>query len=781
VWEHQVRLARERGDERAVAQLEATRVTLFISYEGDPPDLAAAGIDAGYDSGGMITGYLPMRDLDRVASLDGASEVTIQPTLRPLLDTSVKEIKVPWKTPAGGGWPGRGSKVIVAVIDTGIDIFHKSFLRPDGKSRILELWDQSSGLSGGGPPPSPTMPGRIYNNTQISDAITAGSFESTDSNGHGTHVAGIAAGAMTWGDRCSQPGTYAGVAPDADLVIAKVIGVQGSDVVAALSWCAQAGSRHSNKSVVINCSFGHDTGPHDATDWLDNEFDKVLRPTTGPPRGLVVVCSAGNEGEADIHESGTVQPGGSATVPFYMPNGSSQPDALDIWYDGATELGVEVIAPPSTTFPPPNTTTQLLPPSNTTKTIGGMLVAVSSTTAQPNHNNRRQINVGISAAPPATPPPTGTTPPKVDLRPGTWQLVLTHISGPAAHYDAWFATSHGDGFPRFRKPDDQPGLVARRRENTVGSPGSCRNVITVANYNDREGTLAASSSRGADNQSAVPAAERKPTIAAPGEAVASARSRLDKHKNSSCCDQLVVDKSGTSMASPHVAGVVALMLEKNAKLTFEEARAFLQGSARLDGIPTSEVPPEDPMAHIRTSALWGSGKVDARAATDVVPAPAGGGGGGGPGPNPLAPIRFASEELGYTPHTWASRMSDWRRRFDGHPGVMLLAALVSEHVDEVLWLVNHNRRAIVAWRRGGGHLLVRRLLQGVVVGPVLIPTEVDGHDMHSLLERLTAVLPQVASQRLREDVARFADFAQAWPGATIAELDAAALRVQGAS
>ena len=55
------------------------------------------------------------------------------------------------------------------------------------------------------------------------------------------------------------------------------------------------------------------------------------------------------------------------------------------------------------------------------------------------------------------------------------------------------------------------------------------------------------------------------------------------------------------------------------------------------------------------------------------------------------------------------------------------------------------------------------------------------HDMHSLLERLTAVLPQVASQRLREDVARFADFARAWPGATIAELDAAALRVQGAS
>ena len=680
--------------------LEARVVTLFISYEGDPPDLAAAGIDPGYDSGGMTTGYLLMRDLDRVESLDGASEVTIQPTLRPLLDTSVKEIKVPWKTPGGGGWPGRGSKVIVAVIDTGIDIFHKSFIRPDGKSRILEVWDQSPGLTGGGPPPSPTMPGRIYNNTQLSDAITAGSFESTDTSGHGTHVAGIAAGAMTWGDRCSQPGTYAGVAPDADLVIAKVIGVQGGDAVAALNWCAQAGSRHGNKAVVVNCSFGHDTGPHDTTDGLDREFDKVLRPTGGPPRGLVVVCAAGNEGAADIHESGTVQPGGSATVPFHMPTGSNQPDNLDIWYDGGTELAVEVIAPPSTTFAPPNTTTQLPPPSTHDASRSAGCGSRSSrrwrrpttTTAGRSMSRSRPLHRRSRRRP--VPRRRRST-----CAPGAWQLVLTHISGPAARYDAWFATSHGDGFPRFRKPDDQPGAEPRRRENTVGSPGSCRNVITVANYNDREGTLAASSSRGADNQAAVPAAERKPTIAAPGEAVASARSRLDKSpKNSSCCDQLVVDKDGTSMASPHVAGVVALMLEKHPKLNFEEVRAFLQGSARLNGIPTSELPTEDPVAHIRTSSLWGAGKVDARAATDAVPVPAGGGGGGG-GPNPPAPLRLAPEELGYTPHTWASRVGDWRRRFDDHPGVLLLAALVSEHVDEVLWLVNHNRRAVIAWRR----------------------------------------------------------------------------------
>ena len=106
---------------------------------------------------------------------------------------------------------------------------------------------------------------------------------------------------------------------------------------------------------------------------------------------------------------------------------------------------------------------------------------------------------------------------------------------------------------------------------------------------------------------------------------------------------------------------------------------------------------------------------------------------------------------------------------------MLMASLVSEHVDEVLWLVNNDRRFTVAWRRGGGHLLVRRLLHGPADPDVLIPSHVQGHDVGVLLDGFTEMLGQRGSARLRDHVERFGCFARAWPGATLAQLDIAAL------
>jgi subtilisin family serine protease len=772
VWRTELGYAAEgRHPRLSESELAGRRVPVIVRYSGDIEALRQAGLDTGYDQGGTVSGTIALADLERFGAVAGVESVALVPEVRPLLDNTVKEMRVPWKVPPSTPWPGQGLNVIVAVIDTGIDVFHDSFRDEDadGSTRILELWDLSASAGGSPPPVGFQQMGRLYSAADINAGIAAGPpFASVDKDGHGTHVAGIAAGDGSQTDKCSGPGTYTGVAPDADLVIVKAVGVPGAHIGDAIQWCALAGTRHPvgnppvARPVVINCSFGADLGPHDGTDTLDGVVDGILRPAAGPPAGIAIVVSAGNAGRDEIHEAGTVAANGSVTVPFFVPQDSKTADTLELWYSGGASLNVEIVAPPDSARAGTNTTGVIVPSAATVHPkIGGMTLDVMSTTPQPAHSGMRQISVTISV-------PANQT-----VRNGVWQVKLTNTTATPAVWNAWCQTKHADSFPTFRLPSESD-RVERRRVNTIASPGTSRNAITVASYDDRGGDLAESSSRGAPTQPVSPAGEIKPTIAAPGVSVAAPRSRDDSHENSSCCDQLVIDKNGTSMASPHIAGLVALMFEKNRTLTFEQARAHLQQSGRIDGIPAAEAPPEiDPATHIRGNHIWGSGKVDAAVALAGIPVFTGvAASGGAAGTRPLA---YAPEEIGLTPHTFRSRLADLQRRFGSRPGLQLFASLVSEHVDEVLRLVNENRRVLVVWRRRGGPQLVRRLLHGPALNDTLLPEVIDGHDVAELIAGFVAVLDRFAGPRLRADIARFADFVRLWPGTSLDRLDEAAL------
>ena len=111
-----------------------------------------------------------------------------------------------------------GNGVIVAVLDSGIDFYLDEFLNEQGKTRIIALWDQSAVPSPdkGFNPPEGFMEGVIYTREQIDAAIAAGRGEGytivpqRDASGHGTAVAGVAAGSIS------------GVATKADLLIVKL-------------------------------------------------------------------------------------------------------------------------------------------------------------------------------------------------------------------------------------------------------------------------------------------------------------------------------------------------------------------------------------------------------------------------------------------------------------------------------------------------------------------------------------------------------------------------------
>lgn len=774
----------QSGDhpEMPLADVEQRRVAITVTYTGELDALRAAGMQTGIEEPGTVSGYILLRDVERLEAVPGVSAIEMPPNVRIMLDETVAEMRVPWKVPPTTPWPGKGAGAIVAVIDSGIDIFHESFRKADNTTRILELWDQSASTGGAAPPAKFTRGGRVYSRADINAALIAGPpFVSIDDNGHGTHVAGIAAGNGSQDDRCSFPGRYVGVAPEADLVICKAIALTTplpGDSREAMVWCSEAPARLGvDKPIVVNCSFGTDTGPHDDNGALDVQVRNILRP--GPPpgvprAGIAFVVAAGNAGAYETHESGTVPANGSSTISFYLGSGSKLPNNLDIWYTGAAALNIEVIAPPNPAQAGPVSTGPVAPPSPTVPLpIGLMRIGISFSGPYGANGNRNRLEVAIALA--------NGLPPSTEIRPGVWQITLTNTTATPALWNAWFASKHGDTFPTFKLPGD-PDVTPRRRENTISEPGTSHEAITVASYsNEGDQALAESSSRGPNSiPVGLPAGAYKPTVAAPGVAVRSSRSRNDPETPSSCCDQKVVDLDGTSMAAPHVAGLVALIFEKNKTLTYEQARAHLQRAARIDGIPAAEVPPiYNADLGIRANQLWGSGKVNAAQTLADIPAAtiAGGGGGGGDGGGGLP---FVGGDLGYTAPTLGSRLSQLGLRFGPRPGLMLFSSLVSEHLDEVLRLVNHNKRVGAVWRRNGGPLLVRRLLYGPPPQASLLPAAIEGCDVTTLLNRFLAILIRFGGPRLQADIVRFRSFVDEWPGGDFQRLDDAAARVGAA-
>ncbi|MDF2612210.1 MAG: hypothetical protein K0R92_3684, partial [Lachnospiraceae bacterium] len=157
-----------------------------------------------------------------------------------------------------------GSGVIVAIIDSGIDYSHPDFRNEDGTTRILDLWDQTIP----GNPPEGYYVGTLYPKEQINEALQISMPErlsvvpSTDLSGHGTHVAGIAAG----NGRASN-GRNRGVASQSDLIIVKLGASVGesfprtTQLMEAIDFCIRRAIAY-NQPLAINISFGNNYGSH---------------------------------------------------------------------------------------------------------------------------------------------------------------------------------------------------------------------------------------------------------------------------------------------------------------------------------------------------------------------------------------------------------------------------------------------------------------------------------------------------------------------------------------
>ena len=563
------------------AGIAERRTVVLVEFSGSADKLKALGLEirsVSHDSDqkepSVATGVIPVGKVPALAQSENVLRLESTREMHSELDQSVPETRADI---VHTGPPGRrGEGVIVGIVDSGVDFTHANFRKPDGSSRILLLWDQFLTPGSNEKSPSGFGFGVEYSRATINAALaSADPFARVRHRDigsmHGTHVTGIAAGDGSAAGGGKPAFTFVGVAPEADIIVvanrssgAEGIGTSSNTLDAVNYIFSKAGELR--KAAVVNMSLGDNLGPHDGTSLLERGLDNLLGGA-----GRAFVKSAGNAGAAEIHAGGTVGEGDTVDVAFDMPAEAMSPAQIDLWYSGDDEFTAAIVDPNGTSTPAVairNAQATTLP---------------SGDTVRIDHRDRDGRNGDRRIFVTMRPGDLGT------LGEGQWLLRLVGKASPSGgEFHAWI--QRGNVIPRFLPPHVSSAV-------TISTPGTARSVITAASYVTRGagvGSLSSFSSRG-------PTRDRRaaPTIAAPGQAIISANGHASIPYQT---------MSGTSMATPHVTGAIALMLQKDPTLTQQAISNHLAGSARNDD-QTGPVP----------NTAWGAGKMDVKGAVDRVP------------------------------------------------------------------------------------------------------------------------------------------------------------------
>lgn len=417
----------------------------------------------------------------------------------------------------------KGQDVLIGFIDTGIDYTHPAFRRPDGLSRIVGIWDQTLQT---GQPPFDLSYGTAYSQEELNQALGMEDpfslVPSRDENGHGTFLAGVAAGSAL------PQQSFSGAAPEALIAMVKlkpakeylkeifyVTGsapaYQSTDIMLGIRYLILLADAL-KKPLILCLGLGSNQGSHSGSSPLDSMLS-----VTDQYRGIHAVTAAGNEAGKAHHFYGTAANSGAYEAVEILVEPGTSGFCAELWGQPPEVYAVGFESPLGEVI-------QKLPPrisfsENISFILENTRIFVTSEIVQ-TVSGHQLIFIRFS-----------------DPTPGSWKIRVYTDSFNNGNYHIWLPiTGFSDPDVRFLRPNP---------DTTLTVPSASVSTMTTAAYNAYDNSLFLNSSRGFTRTGQI-----KPDFAAPGVNVFGPNLRGG-----------FTTATGTSVAAAITAGACAQIVE----------------------------------------------------------------------------------------------------------------------------------------------------------------------------------------------------------------------------
>lgn len=423
-----------------------------------------------------------------------------------------------------------GQGILIGMIDTGIDYTNPLFQNPDGTSRILRLWDQTIESENTPEAVAGFQPfyGTVYSQEDLNRALASEQplelVPSTDTSGHGTFLAGVAAGRQI-----QSPTTFSGAAPDAALAVVRLKpakqylreffavppdadAYQENDIMAAAAFLLGVAGQY-QMPLVLCLGVGTSQGSHSGISPLAMQLQAL-----SGTRGFACVTGAGNETGFRHHYFGNLSPDQEYEDVELRVADSTSGFSMELWADVSELYTVGFVSPSGevieripmtvgqeTTISFQLDATRILISYQITESSSGRFLAFLRFTG------------------PA---------------PGIWHIRVYPTLFVAGQFHIWL--------PMLGFLTEDTGFLRPDPDITITDPGNAPLLLTVSTYNHVTGSLYIHSSRGFTATGQI-----KPDFAAPGVEVQGpgippGTSRLSR-------------QTGSSVATAITAGAVACL------------------------------------------------------------------------------------------------------------------------------------------------------------------------------------------------------------------------------